>query len=36
MNRYHKNTIIDKDISPVVGIELLSLLELVLFIAGTM
>jgi len=30
--RYHKNAIINKDISPLVGIELLSLLELILFI----
>jgi hypothetical protein len=35
-NRYHKNTIIDKDILLLVGIDVLSLLELVLLIAGAM
>jgi len=31
--RYHKNTIINKDISPLVGIVFLSLFELLFFIA---
>jgi len=35
-NRYHKNAIINKDILPLVDIIVLPLLELVLFIAGTM
>jgi hypothetical protein len=35
-NRYHKNTIINKNIHPLVGIDVLSLLELVLLIAGAM
>jgi len=35
-NRYHKNAIINKDIYPLVGIDVLLLLELVLLIAGTM
>jgi len=35
--RYHKNAIINKDISPLVGIvSVLLLFELVFFIAGTM
>jgi len=34
--RYYKNAIINKDISPLVGIVLLLLFELVFFIAGTM
>jgi hypothetical protein len=35
-NRYYKNAIINKDILPLVGIDVLSLLELLLFIAGAM
>jgi hypothetical protein len=35
-NRYYKNTIINKDILPLVGIDVLSLLELLLFIARAM
>ena len=34
--RYHNNAIIIKDILPLVGIDVLPLLELVLLIAGTM
>jgi len=34
--RYHKNSIINNDISPLVGIDVHSLLVLVLLIAGTM
>jgi len=33
--RYHKNAIINKDILPLVDIDVLSLLELIPFIAGT-
>jgi len=33
---YHKNTIINKDILPLVGIDVFQLQELVLLIAGTM
>jgi hypothetical protein len=35
-NRYHKNAIINKDILPLVGIDGLSLLKLLLFIAGAL
>jgi len=34
--RYHKNLIINKGFLPLVGIAVVSPLELVLFIAGTM
>jgi len=34
--RYHKNLIINNGFLPLVGIAAVSLLELVLFIAGTM
>ena len=34
--RYHKNAIINKDISPLVGIVFLSLEFVVLLIVGTM
>jgi len=35
-NRYHKNSMINKGLLPLVGIVDVSLLELGLFVAGTM